>query len=127
MNLSDADHTYQIQSAEELDAILSRRYQVGGAALNSFWLSDESGFPCMSILVKDELATVWYWPSEGSAGCMSTNGNATSEKATTLFYLNHQRQEVGDHLIINWPQAVEAAREFLETRELPNSLLWIEL
>ena len=128
MNVWERNGNHEVRTADQLNAILLNRHRVDSASVNSFWLSHASRFPCMSIMVTDELATVWYAPKEGHAGYVSSTTIDTLEKGgVTLFDLDGQRQEVGNHMIVKWPEAVQAAREFLESSGLPHSIQWLEL
>jgi len=128
MNLRDMDGNHKVQTVEELNALLLKRHRINNAEVNSFWLSYDGGFPCMCVMVNDGLATSWYSPKEGQAGYVSATTFDTLEKGgVTLFYLDNQKQEVANHLVVKWPEAVEAVRQFLRSSDLPHSIRWIEL
>jgi hypothetical protein len=128
MSIRDFDGNHKALTDDDVNAVLSSRRRVDNAMVNSFWLSYETGFPCMSIMVRDDLATVWYAPQESHAGYVSaTNLNMLQRGATTSFYFDKDRQDVSNDVIIKWEDALETAKQFFRSSDLPNTIRWIEL
>lgn len=140
MTINDFAGSSTVATESELENALMRRHERDGAKVNSFWLARDtsgipsrsgqakSGFPLMSILVRDMLAYVWFTPSEEHPGFNSRGTVAwIDSNAETEFFLNREPMSRSNDEVITFVQALRAAREFLHTNKLPKSLEWDEL
>jgi hypothetical protein len=128
VEIRDFDSSSTVQAAEKLDSVLARRFEVEGSDANSFWLSHDDEYPCMLVLVRDGLATLWYTPHEGMPGFVSAGpSDHPAPDLKTTFYCDRQKQETPNRLVVTFPEALQAAHEFLRSPSLPASLRWIEL
>lgn len=136
MEIADREETRVVESEEELESFLMRRFAEDSAKVNSFWLAhpvvvmgirvpEENRFPCLSILVRDMLAYCWFTPSEDCAGFNSLGTvNWIEKDGYTQFSLDGQEQPVPNSEVITFVQAVRVAKEFLHSKELPKSINW---
>jgi hypothetical protein len=128
MTISDFDSTQNVETTDELRAVLAKRFEVDGALVNSFWIALGSAFPLMCIVVKDDLANVWYSDSEDSPGANSVGSvQGLPDGGGTRFYLDEERHWVPNESIITVSDAILAAEEFLLTGTRPKSLRWLDL
>jgi hypothetical protein len=128
MRVQDFTQILEANNKTELEAALTKRYQNG---VNGFWLSrDANKYPVLSILVKGDLASVHYFPKERHPG-FTPVGKIEGLKpgGTTTFFLDtiSQKQEVLNDAIVPFTAALTAAKEFLFSKELPQSIEWLEL
>ena len=117
-----------MSTVEEVDTALSKRY---GAGVNEFWLSHgPENFPALCLLVNGDLATLTYLPQEGHPGYRSEGKVRGLERdRTSTFYVNNETEEleIMNESIVPFCTAVEAAKDFLISRQLPKSIEWLEL
>ena len=128
MKVSDFKNQYDVNTIEELRTVLATRYPVNGWHTNSFWLAHESRFPLMSILVKNEMASVWYSDAENDPGSNSVGtlpGLPREENPT--FYLNGEQQQMPNESVITVREAMHAAEEFFSIGSRPRSIRWLDL
>jgi hypothetical protein len=99
---------------------------------NCFWLSPEaSEYPKLSLLVKADLATLLYFPTDGHPGFRSV-GNVPDLEAgeTTVFSTSNYPPddvEILNDAIVTFSTALKAAKEFSASAGLPPSVEWFEL
>jgi hypothetical protein len=127
MRIFDFEGEIEAHSDAELEVILERRF---GDGVNGFWLAHEQEYPVISLLVNGSLATLVYFPEEfhpgfRSVGCLQ---ELTPGEMTT-FYLDNPRQEqpMLNESVIHFSDALRAAKEFLHSESLPQSIKWSEL
>ena len=128
MRVEDFYGASDVASITDLESVLRRRY---GRGVNSFWLShaDEKN-PTLSMLVKGELATLTYFPQESHPGFTSIGKmEGLDPDEMTIFYLDtpEQEQEIMNSSVVAFSSAVEAAKEFFNSRNLPTAIKWSEL
>ncbi len=128
MEITDFEITQNVESLVELNAALARRFTIDGAAVNSFWLTHKARFPALSILVRDDLASLWYSGDEDSPGFISWGSmSILSKEGQTVFYLRREPQTIPNQSIVPFIEASWAAEGFLRTKELPAAINWREL
>ncbi len=88
----------------------------------SFWLG--SGYPCMNFLAKGDASYLCYFPGQDRSCYISQNGQ--NVEGVTLINENEQA-EVPLDTIISRSEALEAAREFFQSKHLPKCIQWLEL
>jgi hypothetical protein len=117
----------QIKSAEEIKNLLNNRY--GG--FNCFGLShDEDEYPCLYIMTKDSIASLYYIPAEREAGYISQHGLRSHEPGgTTTFYTAEggSGATFANDSLMPFSLGVEAAIEFMSLKNLPRKVHWLAL
>jgi hypothetical protein len=128
MKIEDFGGAHDANSASELEKILQKRY---GSGANGFWLShDNERSPAISLLVKGDLACLHYFPDELHPGFLSVGAiEELTPSETTTFFLDtpDQEQELPNSAVIRFSKAVEVAKDFYASKELPRSIRWLEL
>ena len=127
MTVQDFNKTYEPKDEGELISCLSRQY---GSGYNTFWMAEAAGtYPVLILFVNGDLASLNYLPRAGHAGFVSTGSVPGLERnGTTMFFLNLQEEQpVLNGAIVPRSLAVEAAREFMNSVDLPRAIKWLEL
>lgn len=130
MKIQDMSGTISDVSTEaDVERILLKRY---GEGVNSFLLYHEPLKNLwLSILVKDQLANLNYFPDEKDHPGYATIGNIPSLPADghTVFFMRNLKEEepVPNDAIVPFADALAAAKEFLVSTDLPPSIEWFEL
>jgi|SRR5215471_5291929 len=127
MIVEDYDSEHDVATPDELEAALRKRFEGG---INSFWLShgpDEH--PKLAILVKEDLASVHYFPKERDAGFQSIAKNpGPNPYDTTVFFVRPtEKVWVVNYAIIPLPDALKAAHQFAISPTLPKCIEWDRL
>jgi hypothetical protein len=127
MIVEDYDSEHEVTTPEELEAALRKRRDGG---INSFWLShvvDEH--PKLALLVKEDLASVHYFPKERHAGFQSVAKEPGPDPyGTTVFFVRPtEKVWVVNYAIIPFSDALKAAQEFAISPTLPKSVEWDEM
>lgn len=99
---------------------------------NCFWLvHDGSELPQMGVLVKGELSSNTYLPQDGHAGFNSIGGvSGLKEGGSTRFSIStHQADDLEccNEFVLMFPKALDIAKEFFKSPEMPKSIEWFEL
>lgn len=127
LRVQDFTSTIQVGNVDELETALQRRFD----GVNSFWLSHSEGTkPSLSILVRDDLACLHYFPDDSHPGFSSIGEVARLKPSgTTIFYMDNpdQEQEILNTAVIHFVRAIEVAREFFACKDLPSAIKWFEL
>ncbi|HXA70012.1 MAG TPA: hypothetical protein VNW24_06160 [Stellaceae bacterium] len=130
MEVEDLSGTHSVHSIAQLEQLLGVRFK---DQENEFWLrADKSDHPALSIMVKGDLAAIHYFPKEGHAGHVSIGGKMNLDaKKMTKFSIGSLDPgatiHVPNHLIVSFSEALEVAKEFFRSQELPRSIEWFEL
>lgn len=129
MKITDLNGQYTASSLGEVEEILCRRLE---ANFNAFTLScDSKEFPTLSLLVRDDIATLNYleWPD--SAGFIPTGNRANRcLSENTVFWISQYRAddvEIQNDAIVSFSAALDAAKEFFHSRDLPGCIQWSEI
>lgn len=128
LTLYDFSGRHEADTVTSLREILQRRY---GPSVNGFWIShNDDPNPVLSLLVKDDLATLVYIPSEAHPGfvpisriCELSMEEFTTFRSETI----EQELEVPNSQVVLFADAERAVEDFFESKELPKSLDWFEL
>ena len=127
MRIQDLNHVVEA-AGDAIDAAMAPRL---GAGMNAFWLSrGDSGFPALSVLVNNALATLHYFPFERHPGFRSLGSLPDlNPDGHTIFVLAHRHDEQPspNKFVVSAADALRAAKEFAGSPELPKSLNWLEL
>ena len=122
------DQQTTVSSAAELRAVLNQRR---GDGVNSFWLShDGRDYPQLTLLLKGELASLTYFPSDGDAGYVPVGNLSALPTGEVAFSIS--AHEADDLFVVNdavlpTSLAVKIAEEFLNSDALPTGLKWMHL
>lgn len=129
MNVADIKGVLTARTILELETLLMRRC---ANSFNSFWLSHcDEDYPKLSLLVKGDLATLNYFPKEFDAAFVSV-GRMPELKVgeTTTFSISTDRADdliVLNDAVLPFSAALEAAKEFFHSGDLPKSVEWLQL
>ncbi len=128
MIVADLAGTHDVSEVSELESILSKRFD----GKNSFWMAHDSNLcPTLTLVVKGDIASLWYVPKERNAGCNSvgTMPGLDPNGSTTFSISDHTADdiEVLNQFLIPFSKALTAATEFFVTKERPQSVEWFEL
>ena len=127
MRICDFRGEYEVKSAEEIKNLLNKRY--GG--FNCFGLShDDDEYPCLYIMTKDAIASLYYIPADREAGYISQHGLRSHESGgTTTFFMAERGDEAtfANDSLMPFSLGVEAAIEFMSLKNLPKRVHWLAL
>jgi hypothetical protein len=119
---------FEIIDAHALEAALMRRH---GEDANEFWLSHSGQrYPGISLLVKGELAALHYFPREEHPGFRAVGSLAgLNPDGMTTFWMSVSGDtiDVLNDAVMPFAFALTAAKEFLTSDGLPESVKWFEL
>ena len=120
---------HRVQSIAQLEQLLGARFK---DEQNLFHLTpDSSDYPALTIHVKGDLAAIYYYRGDDRAGYVSLGGKMNLDpKELTTFSIHGSDPDTIDVLndsIVPFSEALEAAKEFFHSQELPRSIKWLEL
>jgi hypothetical protein len=129
MKVVERNGVHKAMNVHELEAILMKRL---GDGYNSFWLShDDEEYPTLSVLVKGNLTTLYFMPKEFDAGLNSVGNmvELTPGETTTFSISNSLADDVVvlNDAVVPFSVALQAAKEFFSSKELPRSVKWLPL
>ncbi|MFN0017871.1 MAG: hypothetical protein ACKVP0_06400 [Pirellulaceae bacterium] len=129
MKVVDINGVYQANNFHELETLLMRRCENG---LNCFWLSHgDEEYPTLSLLVKDEVASLNYIPKEFDAGFVSVTSMPVLKKGeTTTFSISKNAADdvvVSNESVLTFSAALRAVKEFFHSKALPELVEWLQL
>lgn len=130
MKIHDISGTiFDVSTEADVEKILLKRY---GDGVNAFLLYHEPRKNLwLSILVKDQLANLNYFPEEEGHPGYHSIGNMPSLPAegTTVFFMRSlkEEEEVPNDAIVPFADALAAAKGFLVHTALLPSIEWFEL
>lgn len=128
MRIEDFNGVQDATSDEDIEEALAKRY---GEGVNEFWLSHaDNRFPAMSILVKGNISALHFFQKDQDPGMTSIGGGLNFEiDGTTTFYMNstEEEQEIPNGMLVPFPLALKAAKEFAAHREPPECIEWFVL
>jgi hypothetical protein len=128
MEASDFEEKRIVSNITELEGFLRRRYVVEGKRVNSFFLTHSERYPCLLILVNEDLASLWYTPAEDHPGFITTaTEGANLGSGTTMFYLYRDLEPTPNSTVVALSEAIEAAKEFFGSDQLPRAVQWEQL
>ena len=129
MKVADINGVEQVNNVDDLQTVLARRCETG---FNSFWLSHgDEEYPALSLMVKGELAALSYIPKEFDAGFSSvgTLPHLNAGETTTFSISKHRADDVdvSNDAELPFSVALQAAKDFFHSRDLPQSVEWLRL
>jgi hypothetical protein len=121
--------SYEVTDIHELETVITKRCD---NSFNSFWLSHQGEeYPTLAVLVKDDLATLNYMPKEFDAGYRSVGALPDlTPGATMRFSISGSSGDdvfVRNDAVLPFSVALQAAKEFFFSKDLPKSVEWFEL
>lgn len=110
----------------ELQEVLRHRSKKNS---NEFELRTESGYPSLTILIKEELACVHYFKDENDCGHYAYTENNGVKEEYIIFNIGSENSEteISKDLVISVEQAYVAAIDFFNTCEMSKKMKWFEL
>ena len=127
MRVCDFRGEYGVSNAEEIRRLLNKRYE----GFNCFGLShDDDEYPCLYIMAKDGIASLYYIPAEREAGYISQHGLRSHESGgTTIFHMAEggNGATFANDSLMPFSLGVEAAIEFMSLKNLPKKVHWLAL
>src|SRR5580700_4839089 len=128
MELDDFGGSRNVRSIAQLEEVLRARFR---DQQNEFSLTpDSDDYPLLWILVRGDLAAIYYIPGDRQAGYVSVGGKTNlNPKEMTTFPTGDLGEtiDVLNRFIVSFSEALEAAREFFHSQELPRSIKWLKL
>jgi hypothetical protein len=129
MTVVDVEGAHEATNLDTLETCLWKRQ---GGECNSFWLSQgPETYPRLSLLVTGKLATLHYLPEQDDAGYASVGRMEALEPGKTItFAMSNNRAD--DVIILNdavlpFSLALEAAKQFFLSQNLPRAVEWRRL
>ena len=101
-----------------------------GDKVNEFWISFAQKHPALSILVKNYLATLHFFPNETNPGLRSIGPLARLDPYSVTHFCTesvHHAEVVANRFVIPFAAALRAAEEFLAQKTLPTQIEWLQL
>ncbi len=92
--------------------------------LDDIWISGENEYPCLAILVNEELACIHYFASEKEH--YQSVGNEESDD-TTKFYAGGEIVELPSYTVVPLSLAIECAKQFFKSNNRPSRIKWNEI
>jgi hypothetical protein len=129
MKVIDINGVEEVNNVDDLHTVLARRCEGG---FNSYWLSHgEEEHPTLSLLVKGDLATLSYFPKEFDAGFRSVGAlpHLNAGETTTFSISKYPADDVDvlNDAVLPFSVALEAAKDFFNSKDLPQSVEWLRL
>jgi hypothetical protein len=126
MIIRDFEIQRAIGSVRDLEHFMAKRYRISGANVNSFWMRHETDYPALAILVRDDLAKADYLLPEGGFASVGTV-KSLKPGEMSIFCFDGMPQEVINDAVISCDAAVQIAKEFFSSKDLPSSIEWRKL
>lgn len=128
MHIVDPQGSQQVETAQALRAFLARRRDKDGAQVNVFEMGHGQRAPMLTIWVRDDLASLWYGPSEDHPGYISVGTVTNLEKnLETTFDFYGEDMDRPNETVVMFAEAARVAEEFMRAPTLPRSIEWLEL
>jgi hypothetical protein len=126
LHLSVFGDDYQVDSADQLRALLGVRHE---GKYGAFWLSESrDGCPALGLFVNEDQACMFYIREEGDPGLHSLGSEPDNFKDEVDFVIdNYQSDRYPRAMVIPTSQAVAAFEEFLCSGAQPSGVRWFEL
>lgn len=127
MQISFLDGHVTIGSVKEIEDVLQ-----GSSSKNCFYLNHAGReFPYLNILIKGNIAVVYFFPEDDHPGFVSTGNvlgmNQDGRETFSISKYQADDIDVPNDAIISHSAATSAAKEFFESAKIPASVKWFEL
>jgi hypothetical protein len=128
MRVQDFEQVYEVSDNAGLETALAIRYS---DQINTFWLSHgDKRYPVLVLFVNGTLASLHYFPEDRHPGLRSVGkGSGLERQGTTTFFMHGVKDAVPilNDAVMCSSEALMAAREFLTSKNLPQSVEWLDL
>jgi Immunity protein Imm1 len=128
MKAYDFSGEHPVKDLSDIERVMSRRFE--GNVNEVLLASGKNAFPLLAILIRENMASINYVPGDKEAGFTSIGGNlGLPPDGMTIFAMGDPSEEiaVSNRSIVTFTKALEAAKEFFRTKQLPKSIRWLEL
>ena len=121
---------HRVQSIAQLEQLLGARFK---DEQNLFHLTpDSSDHPALTVHVRGDLAAIYYYRGDDRAGYVSLGGKMNLDpKEWTTFSITKRDPgetiDVRNEFIVSFSEALEVAKEFFNSQQMPRSIEWFEL
>ena len=120
MNVENCNGTIQCHSWNELENLI---WKSSSNPFDDIWISRNSAYPCLAILLNGKDACVHYFLNDNGDMWQSVGyGN----KDVTFLH-NGEESDMPADCIISLDKAIDCAKQFYLTSDLPNCIEWQEL
>jgi hypothetical protein len=125
INVIDLEGSRTVATADDLAGALARR--INGS--NHFLLSGVgANYPLLDVLVRDDLAMVHYFASEGAAGSQSVSTrDDLPEEVEFPENMTGEPVPMPASVVIDARTAIRCIEQFAETLSRPTLIDWVEL
>jgi hypothetical protein len=126
LTIHDFNGETNIASIEDLETAMSR----SNNGENAFEISiQNSEYPYMMVLRKDEISAVHFFPDEMSTGLQSQGSQTRQDESSVAFRQTLDGAEIwiSGSSLISWREAKEAIRSFFISGEISETIEWLEL
>jgi hypothetical protein len=130
MKVIDFGGTHSAHSIPQLEQLLRARFR---NQENEFLLApDASKYPYLSIMVRGDVAVLYYFPEGDHAGYLAVGGKLNLDlQEMTTFQIGGldpgDTIDIQNEFIVPFSEALKVAEEFFHSQELPRSIEWFEL
>jgi hypothetical protein len=130
MKVIDFGGSHSVHSIAQLEQLLKARFK---DQQNEFSLCPDSGvYPLIKIHVRGDLAAIYYMRGDDRAGYVSVGGQMNLDPdGETSFPIGAIDQgdtiDVLNEFIVSFSEAVNVAKDYFHSQELPRSIEWLEL
>lgn len=127
MKIEHFDGSLEVSDTSSLEKALAAR---SARNANEFWLCGNERYPLLAIMICETLACLHYFPTDGHPGFISVAKSCKlPQNVTVLFYTNtaDEEIEVASESAVPLQLALEAAREFFVSKNIPRCVDWVEL
>ena len=120
MNVSNCNGDFELHSWKDLEKQIRKSSTY---PFDDIWISGETEYPCLSILINDQYTCVHYFLN--NQGDMWQSIGYGSEDIS--FESNGEKSDMPADAIISLDLAIECAKQFFETHEKPICIEWRDL
>ena len=116
------DQSESVVEVDEFDEFQKTATNLGPDSEVSYWLG--SGYPCMNLVIKGDASYLCFFSGQDHICYISQNGQKVEG---TILIHEEEQMEVPLDTIISTSEAIEAARKFFQSKNLPKCVQWLEL
>jgi hypothetical protein len=118
---------HKINSFDDLKRVLSARDNVYGANALEIYIN-ESLCPYLDIFIKDDMAVLHYFFCDDEPPFISQNENRNSlEYIDFIENINGATVGLPSNCVLSVEEALEAIKEFIDTKSKPLCIKWLAL
>ncbi len=129
MRVDTGCFSYDVENEQELEELLKKKDRCGGGL---FWIAEsENSYPYLGIRVTESVGDIHFFPEEGHPGFRCIGGEDLPKSGNTvLIYYGcdpADGEETPNEFIVPFATLLVVAKEFLQSKKLPESVKWLEL